>query len=230
MARGVDGCAIFADDSDRSTFLERLQRSINDGEGEILAYCLMGNHFHAALRVGNIPIGTLLHRPLSAHARDFNRHHARVGHLFQDRFKANLILDDAYLLSTIRYIHDNPVRAGLTRKQSSWPWSSAAGRIDLDGEYDFAAYDPWPKNTTREISLLRRELEPQVEIDAIGLTVWAGTGITISELQSPTRRREVVAARRILTADAVKHGHTLRGIAKWLNCAPSSTTRYLRPK
>src|SRR6185503_15252840 len=90
----------------------------------ILAYCLMGNHFHLAMRVGNIPLSRIMHRMLTTYAMAFNFRHDRTGHLFQARYKAILCLDDAYLLGLVRYIHLNPVRAGLVPKPENWPWSS----------------------------------------------------------------------------------------------------------
>ena len=124
MARGVDGREIFADDSDRQTFLATTRGLKRETDCSVLAYCLMGNHFHFAIRVGRTPLSRIMHRLLTVYAMAFNFRHDRQGHLFQARYKSVLCLDDAYLIALIRYIHMNPVRRGLVSSPELWAWSS----------------------------------------------------------------------------------------------------------
>ncbi|HEX4047573.1 MAG TPA: transposase, partial [Elusimicrobiota bacterium] len=124
MARGVEGRDIFLDDRDRNGFLANVLRLKSEMPHSILAYCLMGNHFHFAIRVENIPLSRIMHRLLTAHAVAFNGHNNRRGHLFQSRYKSVLCLNDGYLIALVRYIHMNPVRAGLVPGPGLWPWSS----------------------------------------------------------------------------------------------------------
>src|SRR3569832_1733814 len=97
MARGVDGREIFADEADRRTFLEITRSVKNETAYSLLAYCLMGNHFHFAMRGGPIPLSRIMQRLLTSYAMAFNVRHDRQGHLFQARYKAIVCLDDAYL-------------------------------------------------------------------------------------------------------------------------------------
>ncbi|MCR4295507.1 MAG: transposase, partial [Elusimicrobia bacterium] len=120
MAKGVDGRAIYTDDADRIGFLKSLNRIVNESGASVLAYCLMGNHFHLAIKVGAVPLSSVLQRILTSHALTFNIRHDRTGHLFQARYRSNLCLTDAYLTALIRYIHMNPVRAGLVSRPEDW--------------------------------------------------------------------------------------------------------------
>ena len=124
MARGVDGREVFVDDLDRRDFLGTILGLKSQTNCSIIAYCLMGNHFHLAIKVGTTPLSHIMHRLLTAYVIGFNARHAREGHLFQARYKSVLCLDDSYLIALVRYIHMNPVRAGLTVGPEDWPWSS----------------------------------------------------------------------------------------------------------
>jgi len=88
------------------------------------AYCLMPNHFHLVLRIGESTLGRTMQQLNSAYAGWFNRRHQRVGHLFQGRFKAPMIEDGSYFHRAVRYVVQNPVRAGLCARCGDWEWSS----------------------------------------------------------------------------------------------------------
>lgn len=124
IARGNEQKSIFRDDTDRRIFLSRLARCQPRFGFTVLAYCLMGNHVHLAVRTGREPLARVLLTVLSAYASDFNRRYRRVGHLFQGRYKAFRIRDDRHLLAVVRYIHRNPVAAGIVPRADVYPWSS----------------------------------------------------------------------------------------------------------
>ncbi|MFO7840450.1 MAG: transposase [Desulfosalsimonadaceae bacterium] len=113
MARGIEKQNIFLDDTDRENFLERLGNVLADTGTDCLAWALLPNHLHLLLRTGETPIATVMRRTLTAYAVRFNRRHDRNGHVFQNRYKSILCQEDAYLLELVRYIHLNPVRAGI---------------------------------------------------------------------------------------------------------------------
>ena len=87
------------------------------------AYCLMSNHLHLALEVGGIPLSRGMQNLAFRYTRWINRREKRMGRLFQGRYKALLVDRDAYLLELVRYIHLNPVRAGLVGEPLDYPWS-----------------------------------------------------------------------------------------------------------
>lgn len=126
FARGIERKDIFRDDADRNEFLARLDQALSSANCRCYAWALMPNHVHLLLRPGNQPLANAMRRLLTGYAIHFNRRHRRVGYLFQNRFKSILCQEDVYFLQLIRYIHLNPVRAGLLQNVGSlenYPWT-----------------------------------------------------------------------------------------------------------
>ena len=98
----------------------------------MLAYCLMGNHYHFVLHTRQANLSLLMRHINGVYTQAYNRRHNKVGHLFQGRFKAILVDRDAYLLEVCRYVELNPVRAGMKRKPQTWPWSSYRAHVGLE--------------------------------------------------------------------------------------------------
>lgn len=115
IARGIERGKIFRDDQDREHFIERLGELVAETHTQCFAWALIPNHFHLLLKTGDAPIATLMRRLLTSYAIGHNRRHRRSGHLFQNRYKSILCQEDAYLKELIRYIHLNPLRAGLVK-------------------------------------------------------------------------------------------------------------------
>lgn len=115
MVRGIERAKIFESDADRDLFIQRLSDILSDTKTTCYAWSLMPNHFHLLLRTGETPISTVMRRLLTGYAIGYNLRHRRTGHLFQNRFKSVLCQEDAYLLELVRYIHLNPVRAGVVK-------------------------------------------------------------------------------------------------------------------
>ena len=127
VVRGNERRAIFRDDEDREQYLERLAHYREKFGFRLLAFCLMSNHVHRAIRAGHFPLSRIMAGLQSSYTQWFNRRHGRVGHLFQGRYKAFLVQEERYLLGLVRYIHENPVRAKVVerpRDYASWPASS----------------------------------------------------------------------------------------------------------
>ena len=116
IGRGIDRSKIFLGDDDRDDFLERLAANLKRTKTTCYAWALLPNHFHLLLRTGTVPICSLMRRLLTGYAVTFNLRHKRHGHLFQNRYKSILCQEDAYLLELVRYIHLNPLRAGLVEE------------------------------------------------------------------------------------------------------------------
>jgi REP element-mobilizing transposase RayT len=222
--RGVDRRDIFRDDHDRLSFLEMLRRICAQASAEILAYCLMDNHFHLAIQVGAIPLSTIMHRLETGYCTAFNARHSRSGHLLESRYRSRVCLDDAYLLNLIRYIHQNPVRAGIVATAAGWPWSSFMANGTGDAPVE-AGFELWPK-VKETVSLSRFVDIPQLALEELAVRVQRQSGITLKEMCSADRRRQVVAARRTLTQLAIRNGHALCSIARWLGTTATSVTRY----
>ena len=156
MARGIERRDIFEDDFDRNNFLERIEKIILETDTRCYAWALIPNHFHLLLKTGRVPIATVMRRLLTGHAGFFNRRHRRHGHLFQNRYKSILCQEDVYLKELVRYIHLNPLRAGLVDAlenldkypfcghsaimgRKSRKWQNIAGVLDLFSDTVFLA-------------------------------------------------------------------------------------------
>ena len=122
--RGNERKALFRDDRDREDFLSSISRYRDRFGFRLLAFCLMTNHVHLAIRTGEAPLSRIMAGLQSTYAQRFNRRYARVGHLFQGRYKSFLVQEDRHLIALIRYVHLNPVRARIVRHASEYPWSS----------------------------------------------------------------------------------------------------------
>jgi putative transposase len=123
-ARGNRRQPIYLDDSDREDYLAKLAAVVERQEWNCLSYCLMGNHLHLLLETPKPNLWPGMQRLHGGYARYFNRRHRHVGHLFQDRFRARLIENDAQLLIAAMYVALNPVVAGLCEAPEQWRWSS----------------------------------------------------------------------------------------------------------
>ncbi len=124
MVRGNAGRDIFFDDDDKKQFLRILSRKKRQTGFKLYAFCLMKNHFHLSLKEGYENISNIMRRINTTYALYFNKKYQLAGHLFQNRFKSENVEDDAYLISLIRYIHQNPVKAGIVLSPEEYPWSS----------------------------------------------------------------------------------------------------------
>lgn len=134
MIRGNDKKDIFFDDEDRRRFLGILEKVKDSNNYYNLAYCLMNNHVHLLIREGCETISQTMKRINVTYAYYFNHKYNRIGHLFQDRFRSEIIEDDNYLLLAVRYIHNNPVKAGIVVKPEDYPWSSYKAYINIAKE------------------------------------------------------------------------------------------------
>ena len=124
MLRGVNRQDVFLDEDDRRCFLQCLDAAKELSGCSVLAYCLMTNHVHLVIQVRSEPIGQVIKRLGVRYVYWHNLKHNRVGHLFQDRFKSRPVDDDSYLVTLLRYVWNNPVKAGLVSHPEHYRWSS----------------------------------------------------------------------------------------------------------
>jgi len=113
IVRGIEKRPIVDDDNDREDFVTRMGSVALDTETSIYAWALMSNHAHILLRSSSAGLPTFMRRLLSGYAISYNRRHNRYGHLFQNRYKSIVCEEDQYFKELVRYIHLNPLRAGL---------------------------------------------------------------------------------------------------------------------
>jgi|CXWL01.1.fsa_nt_gi REP element-mobilizing transposase RayT len=123
-ARGNRRERLFLDDDDYQSYIEALNHTATRLGVAVLAYCLMPNHPHLCVRTDGTPLSVFMQRINTRHARRFNNKYALRGHLHEGRYRALLVDEAIYLLRLVRYIHQNPVRAGLTATLEAWAYSS----------------------------------------------------------------------------------------------------------
>jgi REP-associated tyrosine transposase len=148
MTRGIDRQKICRDDADRNKWLSILCKIVQRFEWQLFAFCLLDNHFHLFFQTPDCSLSSGMHQLNGQYAGYFNRRHGRHGPLLQGRFKAIVVEDESYWLELSRYVHLNPVRAGLCERPEEWPWSSyrAYHRPDkslkwLDCDYVLREFD-----------------------------------------------------------------------------------------
>ncbi len=115
MIRGIERRNIFRNKQDREGFLERLAKLLPETGTACYGWVFLSNHAHFLFKTGHLPLSQLMRRLLTGYVVSFNRRHKRHGQLFQNRFKSIVCQEDVYLRELVRYIHLNPVRAGLVK-------------------------------------------------------------------------------------------------------------------
>jgi len=125
MMRGINRQQIFEDEQDYEKYLQVLAKCQKICKFKLFAYCLMGNHIHLLLQTQQEALPLIIKRLNCRFVYWYNIKYERKGHLFQDRYKSEPVETEAYLLSVLRYIHQNPLKAGISKKLS----------------YQFSSYD-----------------------------------------------------------------------------------------
>ena len=124
MLRGINQQQIFEDAEDYSKFLDILKDCKEICQFKLFAYCLMGNHIHLLMKEGTEPLEQIFKRLCGRFVYWYNIKYRRVGHLFQDRFKSEPVDSEKYFITVLRYIHQNPVKAGICKRVADYAYSS----------------------------------------------------------------------------------------------------------
>jgi REP element-mobilizing transposase RayT len=196
MARGIARGAIFVDEDDRHAFVDGLAVGVRRAEMMVYAWALMPNHVH--LLAGS-PAGQLsaaMRHLLSSYAGHFNRRHRRVGHLFQNRFKSLLVEADNYLLELVRYVHLNPVRAGLVETLDAldhYPWTGHQALLSVSPPR-WQAVDPVLALFGSQAGVARAayrsflaeglRVPAPIDLSGSGLRLWLGRWLHLPNVRS----------------------------------------------
>lgn len=124
MLRGINKQSIFEEPEDYKKFLSILKEIQLKTNVAVYAYCLMGNHIHLLLHEKEEKIAVVMKRIGVTYVHWYNEKYQRNGHLFQDRYRSEAVNTEKYFLTVLRYIHQNPLKAGITKNISEYPWSS----------------------------------------------------------------------------------------------------------
>ena len=188
IIRGNERQKIFKHVEDKKRFIETLRLKRKELHYEYLAYCLMDNHVHLIIDQGGADIGKVMQGINVRYVYYFNKKYNRIGHLFQDRFKSEVIEDERYLLAAIRYVHNNPVKAGMVAQPADYVWSSYNSYLSPQEEWPivdrkrvlsmFAEEESSAINLFAEFSMMDSE---EMFIDVIEETVSKKTSIQNEE-------------------------------------------------
>lgn len=129
MNRGRRGDQVFETKDDYNLFVDILKDAVDLFNLRISAFCLMPNHYHMLVQTPDANLSRCMRHINGIYTQRFNRAHSFEGQLFKGRYKAILVADDGYLLQLVRYIHRNPVRAGMVEIPNAFEWSSHNGYL-----------------------------------------------------------------------------------------------------
>ena len=162
ILRGNGGKKIFFSNQDR----DRLYLLIKEGRERfnylLHAYCFMTNHIHLIIQVGNDPLSKIVQNISFRYTKYINKKKKRAGHLFQGRYKAMLIDADTYLLELVRYIHNNPLRAGMVKNALDYKWSSYQTYLGIQ-EIPFLTTDFVLEQFGKTLGLSRKRFKEYIE-------------------------------------------------------------------
>ena len=214
-SRGNRRESIFLDDADRLALLDVIGRAMERFDAAMLAFCLMGNHYHFVLRTRRANLSQVMRHINGVYTQAFNRRHGKVGHVFQGRFKAILVDSDSYLVSVCRYVELNPVRAGLVDDPSSWRWSSCPAQLGLTEVppwLDSAALlgqligrpvvsdEDWRTAHRRHAELLASERDTPLWPQALRQQIYLGEQAFVERMQDQARQRQLATGTTAQTA------------------------------
>lgn len=132
ILRGNAGQDVFFDDNDRYRFYLMLQLAVEKFGCLIHGFCLMTNHIHLIMQAGEIPLSKIMQNITLRYTKWINYRYVRTGHVFQGRYKALLLDADAYLMELVRYVHLNPVRAGMVSTPVEYRWSGHSCYLGIE--------------------------------------------------------------------------------------------------
>lgn len=162
LNRGNGGQVVYRKDQDYISFIDLMKEAKERNPVKIFSYCIMPNHFHLVLHPDPAEeLSNWMQWLMTSHVRRYHQHYKTSGHVWQGRFKSFIVQEDAYLLTLLRYVEGNPVRAGLVKSAKDWPWSSCWERIT--GNHSFIEQslitlpEDWNKYISRNLS--QKELE-----------------------------------------------------------------------
>ncbi|MFY3790508.1 transposase [Ureibacillus sp. MALMAid1270] len=154
IMRGINKQTIFEENEDKQRFLEILQKYREISQYVLYSYCLMDNHIHLLLKEGEEELSVAMKRICSSYVYWFNWKYGRFGHLFQERFKSENVENTVYFITVLRYIHQNPLKAGLVSNVFDSQWTSVNDYLhnskNIDIDYGLQLFS---KDRTKAIQL-----------------------------------------------------------------------------
>ena len=247
MMRGNEKKNLFQGDEDKQRFLETLFIKKRETGFSVYAYCLMDNHVHLLIKEREESLATTMKRVNASYAFYFNQKYHRVGHLFQDRFKSEPVEDDRYLMAVARYIHNNPVKAGMVDTLEQYKWSSYRCYLapdkpesrNVDTAFILSSISINQQEAIHEFNRFSMETDPNHYLDITDEAAWTleegklflleylnkvWPGNSLEELMmNPETRSEIAGHMRGKTNLSVRKIADLLGVKR-------GSVQYVKPK
>jgi len=249
---------IFEDDIHKEIIINNVLNYVKPMKYSIYGYVIMSNHYHLIIQTTDIPLQKIMHRINNNYSKYYNRKMNRTGHVFGDRYKAIPVLDETYLLTLIRYVHQNPVRAKICRTVKEYGWNSdffyrnnVKGNLNIDFVLNMLSEDREKAVTLYEGFMSTYEQENYDEKTTIG----GALQNPVPEVCSPereelddilrqtevnmeyfrlikagSRRRELTPYKTKYVQKAFKLNYTLKEIGDNVNISDAAVFRLINSK
>jgi len=230
MLRGINRQVIFKDDEDREKFIETISHYKPISKYELYGYCLMDNHIHLLMKEFAEPISMIAKRISSSFVYWYNRKYERCGHLFQERFKSEAVDSEAYFLTVLRYIHQNPLKAGLSQSIEEYKWSSVNEYMGVPTKVNVDyALGMFSEDKTKAVELFSKYMNEYTEdkclendekyrmTDQEVKLYFAGCGLVdINELKQLEKgqREDIIRTVKALNGVTIRQISRITGISK----------------
>jgi len=240
MMRGVEKRRIFLDDRDHWNFIGRLCTILLECGTRCYAWALEPNHGHFVLQTGAVPLATVMARLNTGYAGYFNRRYARVGHLFQNRYKSRPVEDDADLVGLICYVHRNPLADGIVETAAALedhPWcghGAMMGRVEpfpFHGvERALSLFGPSPELAQERIRARMAEApkpreSPSLDLDRLVADTCRALGVVRRDFGAGRGDARVADVRALVAYLARSQGAGLREVAGRLGVSRAAVSK-----
>lgn len=251
IARGNNKEYIFNESIDKGYFIKLLKECCGSMGCVIYGYVLMDNHYHILIQTMDKKLQEIMHQINNKYSKYFNFKYKRVGHVFQGRYKASIVQDERYMIAVLRYIHQNPVKAGMSNRVENYKWSSDIYyRKGIKGFVDTLMIlemlsESKDRALTKYIEFM--EEKDETDYDSINIVgeeayqliiqskrnkltrkrldeILIETGLPINEynlLKQGSRKRSLTEYKIKYILSAIEHKYTLSEIGKNINISDS---------
>lgn len=235
LNRGVERRPIFSKAQDYGFFLTQARELFSGAGISLLSFCLMPNHYHFLVQVAGGMLSRAMQNLQARHSMYFNRVHERVGHLFQDRFKAFEVDDADYLGWLPVYIHRNPVKAGLVSRPEQWEWSGHGEMVSSSSRYlDLSQLkslgydaDKFRARYLEQLAEFDRPLARAASLEEILQWSARNCGIRWQDIRDGARGGPFTQAKLTLLREAQARGYAHTDVAGILRCTPAAISDLL---
>ena len=205
LNRGNNRQIVFAEEQDYLHYLEILKRYKEKFNFKIFAYCLMTNHIHLLLKTSlEGTISQIMKAITIAHTRHYHFKYNTSGHIWQGRFKSPLVSNDEYLLAVMRYVEQNPLRAGMVDDPKNYPWSSFIANttiqqdsiVDKDANPAYLAFGATAEERVKAYLSIATSLLEEDKLEEIRKTLTGKHHYISERFQAQMREKLALSQRR----------------------------------